>query len=883
MCFRCTDDDALAADVRDAGARGPRPFALPGAEPRYARDRVARVKHVRLDVALDFERRRIDGTATTTLAAITDGLASITLDAVELEVREATDGAGARLEFSHDGERLVVRFARPLAAGEEAVLRIAYGGAPRRGLYFVRPDAHYPAKAVHAWTQGQDEDSRYWFPCYDYPNEKFTSEVAATVPARMFALSNGRLLSTTEDPARGTKTYHWSSGTPHVAYLVTLVAGEFESREEEVDGVPLQFYVPRGRAGDIDRSFAKTGAMVRHFQWVTGRRYPYEKYAQICVGDFIFGGMENTSATTLTDQTLHDAKAHEDQPSDSLVAHELAHQWFGDLLTCKDWSHGWLNEGFATYFESLWKEKDAGWDEMRWYLSREAETYFEEDSGSYRRPIVTRVYKDPIEVFDRHLYEKGGLVLDMLRFVLGDEPFWASVRHYVKQNEGRTVVTADLARAVEEATGRNVEWFLDQWVFRGGHPELEVSSDWDDEKKLAKVVVKQTQKEDEVTPLFRTPVELGFIAADGAHVMRRVELEAKREQAFYFALPAKPRALRFDPGDRVLKKLTLKNGEDQLRELLARDPDAMIRCRAARALGEKGSAAAVEALARAAREDAAWMVRGEAARALGVVRSERARDALISALEGEAHVKARRALVEALGEFREEEAAGPIAAALEKVLGGDRSYLVEHEAARSLGRVRSPRALAALTGPAFERRSHADVLQTGIAAGLGELRDARGIEWLRKLARYGAPPAARGAAIAALGKLGRAFPDRREEVRDVLENLLDDPWFRAQVAVPGALGALGDAAAIGPLERARDRALDGRVRRRASEAIRRLAKGKHREEEVKQLRDDLDKLREENGKLRDRLDKLEAAAASPAPAAADSGPAPAAPAAPKGT
>jgi len=867
MCLRCDEIETSfwsTQDVRDAGARGPRPFALPGAVARYARDKTVKVKHVRLDVALDFEKRRIDGTATTTLAALMGGLGAVTLDALELEIRSVIDGAGRALAYSHDGEKLAITFAAPLAEGEEAVLAIAYGGAPRRGLYFVTPEPAYPEKQLQAWTQGQDEDARYWFPCYDYPNEKFTSEIKATVPARMFALSNGRLLGTAEDAAQGTKTFHWTFGTPHVAYLVTLVAGEFEAKEETLDGLPLTYYVPLGRGADMDRSFAKTAAMVRHFEWVTGRKYPYEKYAQICVGDFIFGGMENTSATTLTDQTLHDAKAHEDQSSDSLVAHELAHQWFGDLLTCKDWSHGWLNEGFATYFEGLWKEKEGGWDEFRWYLSREAEGYFDEDKGSYRRPIVTRVYKDPIEVFDRHLYEKGGLVLDMLRFVLGDEAYWKAIRHYVRSNEGKNVVTQDLARAVEEATGRNIEWFLDQWVFKGGHPELEVSSDWDDEKKLANVLVKQTQKEDEVTALFRMPLDIGFIAADGSLVMRRVELEPRMEQAFHISLPAKPKALRFDPGDRVLKKLSLKLGEDQLTALLALDPDAILRGRAARALGEKATAAAVAALSKALREDKAWMVRGEAARALGEVRSEASRDALLGALAVETHVKTRRAIVESLGEFREHEAAGPIAAALEKVLAGDASYLVEHEAARSLGRTRSPRALAALTGPAHSRRSHADVLQAGIAGGLAELRDARGIEPLKALARYGAPPSSRGAAISALAKLGKAFPDRREEVRDTLEGLLDDPWFRAAVAVPGALGALGDAAAIGALSRAEARATDGRVRRRATEAIRRLSQGKHREEEVKTLRDDLDKLKEENGKLRGRLEKVEAALASPA-------------------
>jgi aminopeptidase N len=859
MCLRCDRDhvlDSASSDVRDMGARGPRPFALPGAEPRYARDRTIKVRHMRIEVALDFEKKRIDGAVTHTFSALNDGLARVVFDAVELEIKAAAvatpDGPGEALAFSADGERVAIELPRALAAGEEISVRIAYGGAPRRGLYFVGPDADYPEKPRQAWTQGQDEDSRYWFPCYDYPNEKATSEVIATVPESMFALSNGRLVGVERDERRGTKTYAWSFGTPHVAYLVTLAAGEFDADEVDVDGIPVQYYVPRGRFQDIPRAFARTPAMIRHFSEVTGVKYPYEKYAQVCVADFIFGGMENTSATTLTDAALHDERSHEDQRNDALIAHELAHQWFGDLITCKDWSQGWLNEGFATYFENVWREKDEGWDAARYNFSQEAEAYFAEDAGSYRRPIVTRVYKDAIEVFDRHLYEKGGLVLDMLRNELGDALFWKGIRHYTRSNAGRNVVTADLAQAFEEATGRNIEWFLDQWVFRGGHPELDVSYEWDEDEKIAKVTVKQKQKLDEVTPLFRATITVGFRLPDGGAYEERVELKPEKEQAFHFRLAAKPVSVRFDPGDRLLKKLTMKLGDDMLKALLG-DEDAMLRIRAAKALGEKASPAAVAALRARLLEEKEWFVAGEIAKALGEVRGEAARDALIEALAVVKHPKARRGVVEALGEFREDEKA---AAALIEVAAGDVSYVVEGEAAKSLGKTRSPRAFETIVR-VLERKSQNDVIQQKALEGLQELRDERGIEVCERFAAYGAPALSRGQAIMALGRLGKEFPDRREHVRDVLERLLDDPWFRAQVAAPKALETLGDPAAIGALERARARALDGRVRRRAADAIRKLEKGKSREEEVKHLRDDVDKLKDENRALRDRIEKLE--------------------------
>jgi aminopeptidase N len=844
MCTRC---DRATGDI---GARGPRPFALPGAEPRYARDRTIRLRHTRLEVALDFERRRIEGAAIHTFSALNDGLARVVFDAVELEIRAVFLGE-KRLFFEGDGERVIIELPRPLAAGEEATLRIEYGGAPRRGLYFVGPDEHYPGKVRHAWTQGQDEDSRYWFPCYDYPNEKATTEVVATVPESMFALSNGRLVGVEHDPRRATKTYFWSLGTPQAAYLVTLVAGEFDVEEEEADGVLLQYYVLKGRKSEIARCFGKTAAMVRRFAEITGVAFPYEKYAQVCVSDFIFGGMENTSATTLTDAALHDERSHEDQKMDSLIAHELAHQWYGDLITCKDWSQGWLNEGFATFFEQLWREHDEGFDAARYGFRQEAESYFEEDAKSYRRPIVTRVYKDPIEVFDHHLYEKGALVLDMLRFELGDALFWKGLRHYTRKHRGENVVTADLARAFEEATGRNIEWFLDQWVYRGGHPELEVSYEWAEEEKVAKVTVKQAQKEDEVTPLFRAALEIGFRFAGGRTSAERVELRPKKEQSFYWKLAEKPKAVRFDPGDRLLKTLDMKLSEEQAKELLS-DPDAMLRIRGAKALADKGSPAAVEALAARLREEPQWFVQVEIAKALGAVRGDAARRALIDALATVKHPKARRGIVEALGEFRDEEAAS----ALLEVLAGDVSYLVEGEAAKSLGKTRSARAFDAIAR-ALERPSQNDVIQQKALEGLAELRDERGIALCERFARYGAPPLSRAQAIFALGRLGKEFFERRPHVRDVLERLLDDPWFRARAAVPKALETLGDPAAIPALERARARDLDGRVRRRAADAIRALEKGKAREEEIARLRDDLDKVRNEAQDLRGRLEKLE--------------------------
>jgi hypothetical protein len=236
----------------------------------------------------------------------------------------------------------------------------------------------------------------------------------------MISIGNGELQSVRTNK-NGTKTYHWYCSTPHVTYLLSQTVGEFAEIEHDWKGVNVQYYGPKGRAADIERTLQHTPKMLEVLSDATGLKYPYSRYAQTYVADFIFGGMENITATTLTDTSLLDKRAWLDRDADGLLAHELAHQWFGDLLTCREWAHAWLNEGFATYFEALFTEQAKGIDEFRYELYQNTQIYMSEDSGHYRRPIVHNVYNEPIDIFDRHLYEKGSLVLHMIRTVLGDE------------------------------------------------------------------------------------------------------------------------------------------------------------------------------------------------------------------------------------------------------------------------------------------------------------------------------------------------------------------------------------------------------------------------------------------------------------------------------
>jgi aminopeptidase N len=845
-------------------AAAQKPFALPGDKPHYARDRVVDVRHIKLDVSIDPKGKRIAGAAHTTFVPINDGVSEVVFDAVEMTIKSvklATSGKAAAkpLPFTYEDGKLRIELGKR-KAGEELTTLVEYSAEPRRGLYFIGPDRGYPKKPVQVWSQGQDEDSRHWFPCVDFPNEMATSELIVTVPAPLTAVGNGELVSFSENKTRKTRTYHFYQSRPHVAYLLSVCAADFAEITTKVDGLPVQYYVQKGRESEAKPALGRTPEMLRFFGKVTGVPYPYAKYAQVCVSDFIFGGMENVSATTLTDTCLFDKKAEPDawENTDGLVAHELAHQWFGDLLTCRDWAHGWLNEGFATYFDELFAEHNRGVDTFRYEMRVNQEIYIGDDSRRYRRPIVDNVYNEPIDLFDRQFYEKGGWVLHMLRHELGDDLFWKSINHYVAKHQGGNVTTPDLQRAIEQATGRNMDRFFDQWVYGAGHPVFNVSWEYDDKTKQGKLTVKQTQSKDNKTAeVFHTSIDVKFGFEKGKDAVHRINI-SDREQNFFFALPDKPKLVCFDYGGWVLKSVDFKKSSEQLLYQLQHDDDVLGRIDAAVGLAKVGTKEAVGALKDAVLTDKFWAVQSRAARVLGTVGSGAALDALLACTKV-TNSRARRAVFAALGEFRDEapmERGAKAAAALEAVLkAGDKSYYAEAEATAALGKTRSKRAFAALERQ-LRKESHNDVIRAQAFNGFAELRDQRALPLAIAWTTYGKSPQVRTMATMCVARLTKLV-DNKEAALDRLTELLDDPDLRVKLAAIAALEALGEDRAIGALGRTAERDLDGRVIRRSREVGAALRQGRDKGEEIKKLREELDKLREEHKSIRDRLEKIE--------------------------
>jgi len=846
-------EDAAAADKEPD--KKWKPFQPAGTPPKYCRDRVVDVRHIKLEITLDVSARSIQGRASLTVRPIADAVSSLELDAAELRISAVScDGAAVR-EFTCTGMKLLISFAQPLPPDQDVVLSIDYAATTRRGLYFVGPDKHYPKKRPGAWSQGQDEDSRYWFPCFDYPNEKATSELLATVPAKWFCLSNGRLLERREN-RNGTATFHWLQEVPHSAYLITLCAGEYAEVRDEWDGIPVSFYVPPDRVADGARSFGQTPKMVEFYSKLIGVRYPFAKYAQITAADFIFGGMENTSATTQTDRTLHDARAHQDFSSEPLVAHELVHSWFGNLLTCRDWSHAWLNESFATFFDNLWYRESRGEDEFRYEMYGDMRAYLDEDKGSYRRPIVTNVYRAPIDLFDRHLYQKGGCVLNLLRNIAGDRLFFKAVKLYVERCRERNVTTPDWFNALEDATGRNFDWICEQWIYKGGHPEFSVSAAWDDKAGSLALAIKQQQKPDELTSVFRLPVKVRLVGKSFDET-REFELR-EAEHTFHCALPGRPKWLAFDPGNTIPKSLELEFDEDMLSTQLQHDDDVMGRVYAAQALAKKGGLQAVKALGAALLRDGYWGVQAECAAALAKIHTPSALKALREA-RVIAHPKARRAVARALGEWHTEEAA----ALLRPLARKDKSYFVEAEAAEALGKTRSLGAWAELRR-SLRKNSWQEVIRAAALRGLVAASPALAVSIVEEWCALGRPEPARYAALALLGRAvhesSKVKDSDKLRVGRLYEKVLDEGFFLDRLGAIAGLRELQDPAAIGVLERFKESALDQRLSRSAERAIQALREAAGVPPEVKALREELDKLKEESSKWKERLEKLESRA-----------------------
>ncbi|MBC8328120.1 MAG: DUF3458 domain-containing protein, partial [Planctomycetes bacterium] len=507
------------------------------------------VQHYRVTLSFDLEAKTFQGENRITLRPLRDDWDRIRLDAVDLVVDAVRDADDRPLVFRQADGSLEVDFPEPYAYAQVVEFTVAYRGSdPPRGLYFDDETAEHPRMVS---TDSFPNNARRWIPLYDYPHDKVTQELIVTAPLGNKILSNGRLVGVSEDSAAGTTTWHWHQEQPHSTYLFMLAIGPFTVLEDEYEGIPVSYWVYPKDAADAAWIFAKTPAMLRFYSELFDFPYPWAKYDQVTT-PHVGGGAEATSATVLGHQLIHDRRAEQDYSWEWVLAHEIAHHWWGDLTTLREWSHTWLNESFATYSDYLYTRHVLGDDEGAWNLRGKKEQYLREARTRYMRPIVFDRYEQPGDNFDSHTYPKGAAVLHMLRFVLGDEAFFATLRRFLRDHAFQPVDTHDFMNTVKDATGRNLDGFFEQFLYAPGHPVFEVGHRWDAATGELELRVAQVQDAARGVPVYSIPVEIGLVTSAGKRV-ERVQLDAA-EQVFRFALPERPLLVRFDEGNHLLKE-----------------------------------------------------------------------------------------------------------------------------------------------------------------------------------------------------------------------------------------------------------------------------------------------------------------------------------------
>lgn len=828
-----------------------KPFQPTPVEPKYGRDRGFAVTHTKLDLKIDTQEKEVSGKALVRIQPFAP-LKDFELDAEDLKIKRVTvDGKAA--EFETHQRKLLVKPVRRLKEGVTSDVVVTYSARPRKGIYFVQPSKHYPKKPLQAWSQGESEDNHAWFPGYDHPNNKSSSEALLTVRDPLIAVSNGHLVDT-KKADRGWTQYHWRQDTPQPNYLIALVVGEFDEIQAKWKTVPLTYLVPKGKRAWGEETFRHTPDILEFFGKVTGYPYPFPKYAQAVIADFMWGGMENTTITTVNERYLIGPEHRLDADPDGLIAHEAAHQWFGDLITTKSWEHLWLNEGFATYFDALFHESFRGRDWFQVEMLDNAAAYFSEDAERYRRPIVTRNYLEPEDLFDRHTYQKGSLVLHMLRKELGEDAWWKSIRHYVKKFEWKNVETGDLRIAIEEATGRNLEWFFDQWVQRAGHPDLEASWHYDPRERFLKLTLRQTQKAAGDTPVFRLNLDVRVWHSKDKYTDHAIRT-GKPQESFFLPATTRPECVQIDPDGWILKKLKFDKEAKEWAFQLEHSESAYGRIEGAEQLARQGNdPVTLPALTKALLMDDFWGVRRAAAGALGDLRTDAARDAIVKGL-ADKHPLVRRGCAAALGSFRRDTVA---ANRLLHLANKDKSDYVKAGALHALARTLDKRALAALK-LGLKRPSHNDVIASACLSGLGELRDLRTLPILRDYTEIGRPQYLRFSATVALGRLWD-FADKAQqaEIRDVFQKLLRDPLHGQRRAALAAMRSIPDGQLMDVVDDIARSDPIGLLRNMGRDTTRVLREKMGLQSRLGDLRKVLEEVQNDNKRLKASLGEIEA-------------------------
>jgi aminopeptidase N len=582
--------------------------------------------HTKIEISFDWAKKRANGKATLTLRPWFYETDKLTLDAKNFDIKSVNfEGKTDQLKYNYNGEELVIELGRKYKRTEEYKIAIAYTAKPDernsyggsaaitsdKGLYFINADGSDPEKPRQIWTQGETESNSFWFPTVDKPNERCTQEMYITVEDKYKTLSNGVLVSGKKN-ADGTRTDYWKMDKPHAPYLFMMAIGEYAVVKDKWRNIDIDYYVEPKYEQYARDIFPFTTEMLEMFSKKLNYEYPWQKYAQVVVRDYVSGAMENTTSVIFGDYVQKNRRELMDDhlTNEKVVAHEMFHHWFGDLVTTESWANLTLNEGFANYSEYLWMEHKYGRDAADHHLMQEHQGYlFSAQEGGH--PLIYFGHQNREDMFDAHSYNKGGSVLHMLRNYVGDEAFFAALNRYLKRNEYTDVEVHELRLAFEDVTGQDLNWFFNQWYLGAGHPMLNISYDWNETKKQASVTIKQTQEgAKEIANVFVLPLAVDIYDASGKVRRENIKVD-HREQTFTFDCAAKPALLNVD-ADRMLLSISEdEHTEEEWIFMYRNAPRFMDRWAALENL-EKINSAEAMAVYVAALSDPFWGIREKA-------------------------------------------------------------------------------------------------------------------------------------------------------------------------------------------------------------------------------------------------------------------------------
>ncbi len=549
--------------------------SLPDTLPVYraAATRLFNLVDTKLWISFDWTKSHCIGTAEITATPVAKARKVLDLDAVGFEIKSITSADGKKLKYNYDGNTLSIDLGKDYAVGSQVKVKINYiakpdenkiGGSSAissdKGLYFINPDGKDKNKPRQIWTQGESQSNSRWFPTIDRPNQRCTQEMWITVDDNFKTLSNG-VFADSKKNKDGTRTDHYKMSQPHAPYLFMMAVGEYAVVNDKWNNIPLKYYVEPKYEKDAKAIFNHTPEMLSFFSERLGVKYPWPSFSQVIVRDYVSGAMENTTAVVFGDFCQKTTRELLDGDNDGIVAHEMFHHWFGDYVTCESWANITMNEGFANYAEYLWEEHKNGRDAADFHRLNEMSGYLA-SSRNNMHDLIYYTYDNREDVFDAHSYNKGGLVLHMLRSYLGDDVFFAGLKLYLNKNAYTAVEAANLRLAMEEVSGEDLNWFFNQWYFGSGQPELTVRDSMDESGKKLFLMVEQTQEGPEQQHIFQLPVQVDLYPGGDAKPQTHNIFINKRKQTFSFDVTGKPANIIFDSDNVLLAKIKFEKSRD---------------------------------------------------------------------------------------------------------------------------------------------------------------------------------------------------------------------------------------------------------------------------------------------------------------------------------